>query len=372
MGVAVKTITSYLEELAPVSAVLPGDSVGLQLGDPDAEVAKIIVALDPDQAAVEEAISIGAALLITHHPFFYHKLSSINESFPEGALIAKAIRNKINIYSAHTNYDIAPQGVTFQLAKTLDLPVENAEVLEVTNYDSLLKLVFFVPVGHEDDIREAISAAGAGHIGNYSHCTFQIRGTGTFMPGERTGPYIGSRGKLEKVDELRLETIIPESRRSEIIRALTSAHPYEEVAYDLYPLDFKGKTAGLGLVLETDKPFSIEQLLQLCRDRLDVNNLRHFSAGKYLFKRIALCGGSGGSLIEHAVRKKADIFISGDFRYHDLKQAEALGLALIDAGHDATEQPGIVYLRQYLEKKLNAGGLETEVCLQTPGGAKWI
>ncbi len=372
MPVAVKKVASILEELAPVSAALPGDSVGLQLGNPDAEVAKILVALDPDQAAVEEAISIGAALLVTHHPFFYHKLSSINESFPEGALVAKAIRNKLNIYSAHTNYDIVPQGVTFQLAKTLRLPVENAEVLEVIDHDRLLKLVFFVPVGHEDDVREAISAAGAGHIGSYSHCTFQIRGTGTFMPGEKTDPYIGERGQLEKVDELRLETVIPVSRRSEIIEKLTNAHPYEEVAYDLYPLDLESKAYGLGLVLETDEPFSMQQLLQLCRDRLDLNILRHWPAGKNLFKRIALCGGSGGSLIGHAFQKKADILISGDFRYHDLKQAEGLGLALIDAGHDATERPGVVYLRQYLEKKLTADGLEAEVCLQTSVGAKWI
>ncbi len=371
MRSTVKTIISYLEELAPQSIALPGDPIGLQLGNPDAEVAKILVALDPDREAVEEAAFLGAEMLVTHHPLFYHQLSSINEDSPAGALIAEAIRKRINIYSAHTNYDVAPGGVSYQLAKTLGLPAEKAEVLEVTGSEDLLKLVVFVPVGCEEQIRDALSAAGAGQIGNYSHCTFQVRGTGTFMPGEGTDPYIGTRGQLEKADELRLETILPVFRRGAVIEVLKRVHPYEEVAYDLYPLDLEGKKIGLGLVLEPEKPLSTQQLIQLCRNRLGADNLRYWTAGKSTFKRIALCGGSGGSIIKHAVRQKVDILISGDFRYHDLKQAEGLGLALIDAGHDATEKPGLDYLRQYLERKLQADSFGTEVCLQTSEGAKW-
>ncbi len=371
MPAAVKKVASILEELAPVSIALPGDPVGLQLGNPETEVTKILVSLDPDQAALEEAVARGAEMLVTHHPLFYQKLSSINEGSPEGALIAEAIRNKLNIYSAHTNYDITPQGVSYQLAKKLGLPVEGAEVLEVTGSDQLLKLVVFVPAGHEDKVRDGIAAAGAGQIGNYSHSTFQTDGTGTFMPGVGTDPYLGSRGQLEKVTELRLETILPVSRRHAVIEALNRVHPYEEVAFDLYPLDLDGKTIGLGLILEPDKPLPIEELVQLCRDRLNADDIRSFTAGQSSFNRIALCGGSGGSLIEQAVRRKADILISGDFRYHDLKRAESMGLALVDAGHDATERPGVDYLRQYLEKELQAGGFGTEVCLQTSEGAKW-
>ncbi len=371
MLATVNKITSYLEELAPLSIALPGDPVGLQLGRPGAEVSRALVALDPDQSAVDEAASIGAELLVTHHPLFYHKLTSINESFPEGALVAGAIRNKLNIYSAHSNYDVSPQGVTYQLAKTMDLPLENAVVLEAAGSEQLLKLVVFIPAGHEDNIRNALAAAGAGQIGRYSHCTFQTGGTGTFMPGEGTSPFIGTGGQLEKVDELRLETILPAARRAAVIEALNEAHPYEEAAYDLYPLELEGKAVGLGLLLDLPGPLSLQELLQKCRDRLDVNNLRCWNAGKDSFKRIALCGGSGGSLIRHAAGLEADIFISGDFRYHDLKEAEGHGLALIDAGHDATEKPGVDHLRQYLERKLQAGGYGTEVCLQTSAGAKW-
>lgn len=367
----VKKIASYLEELAPLSIAMPGDPVGLQLGSPDAEVSNILVALDPDFPALEEAAAKGADMVVTHHPLFYHQLSSINESRPEGALIAGAIRDRLNIYSAHTNLDIAPRGITCQLAETLGLQVENAEILEVTGSEHLLKLVVFVPVGHENNIRDALAAAGAGQIGNYSHCTFQVRGTGTFMPGEGTDPYIGSSGKLEKADELRIETILPATRRAGVVKALVEAHPYEEVAYDLYPLDLEGKAIGMGLIIEPEKALPMAQLIQLCKGRLNTELVRSWSNGKDSFRRIALCGGSGGSMIESAARKKADIFISGDFRYHDLKRAEAMGLALVDAGHDATEKPGIEFLGRYLEEKLRADGYETGVFQQTSAGAKW-
>ena len=371
MQATVKTVSSYLEKLAPLTIAMPGDPVGLQLGSNSAEINKILLALDPDQAAVNEALSIGAELLITHHPLFYQKLSSVNEDLPAGALVADAIRNRLNIYSAHTNYDIAPEGVTYQLAARLGLSADNARVLEVTGSEQLLKLVVFVPSGHEDAVRDALAAAGAGQIGDYSHSTFQVSGCGTFMPGSGANPYIGSRGRLEKIDELRIETILPATRRSAVINKLLEAHPYEEVAYDLYPLDLEGETIGLGLTINLEEAISLKQLIKLCRERLNANSLRYWTGSKDSFKKIAICGGSGGSLIGNAVRQGADLFISGDFRYHDLKQAESSDLALVDAGHDATEWPGIAYLQQYLERKLQGDGYTTEVSLQTSGTAKW-
>lgn len=371
MQATVKTVSSYLEKLAPLSIAMPGDPVGLQIGSNAAEINKILLALDPDKAAVQEAFATGAELLITHHPLFYQKLSSINEDLPCGALVADAIRNRLNIYSAHTNYDIAPEGVTFQLAVRLGLPADSARVLEVTGSEQLLKLVVFVPAGHEDAVRDALAAAGAGKVGNYSHCTFQVSGCGTFMPGEGTNPYMGSRGQLEKADESRVETILPSAKRSAVINNMLEAHPYEEVAYDLYPLDLEGETIGLGLIIDLEEAISLEQLVRLCHERLNPNSLLYWTGGKERFKKIALCGGSGGSLIDQAVRQGADLFISGDFRYHDLKQAQLFNLSLIDAGHDATEWPGIAYLQQYLERKLQGDGYKTEVCMQTSVTEKW-
>ena len=371
MPLRVKTVISFLEDLAPASIALSGDPVGLQLGNPETEVKKILVALDPDLNSIEEAAAIGAEMLVTHHPLFFHKLSSVNESQPEGALIAFAIRSRLNIYSMHTNYDVTPMGVTYQLAKTLDLPVDNAEVLEVSGSEQLLKLVVFVPAGHEDEIRNVLAGAGAGQVGNYSHCTFQTKGTGTFMPGEGTNPYIGSSGQLEKVDEIRLETILPAARRAAVVKALFDVHPYEEPAYDLYPLDLEAETIGLGLLISPEKPLTLDQILEACTERLKTDCLRFRTAGKSYYNRIALCGGSGGSLIAAAAGKQADILISGDFGYHDLKLAEALGIALIDAGHHATEKPGIDYLRRYLENSIKAGGYRAEVCLQASLPAGW-
>jgi dinuclear metal center YbgI/SA1388 family protein len=360
-----------MEKLAPLSLALPGDPVGLQLGNPELEINTVLVALDPDQKAVDKAAEVGADMLVTHHPLFYQKLSSIDESLPGGALIASAIRNRINIYSAHTNYDVTPQGVSFQLAETLGFKTGEAEILEVTGSEQLLKLVVFIPGSHEDIIRNALAGAGAGQIGRYSHCTFQAKGTGTFMPGEGTNPYIGKSGRLEKVEELRLETILPATFRSKVISALMEAHPYEEPAYDLYPLDLEGRKIGLGLIVELDQPLRIDQLEQLCRDRLNARSLRTMVSADKKYKRVALCGGSGGSLIDHAAGKGAEILISGDFGYHNLKYARSLSLALIDAGHGVTEQPGMAYLKKYLAESLDGDGYKTEVHIMDSAPDDW-
>ncbi len=367
----VKTVAAYMEELAPSTIAMSGDPVGLQLGHPEAEVKKILVALDPGFDAIREAAESEADMLVTHHPLFYNKIASLDESNPSGHLAAEALRKGMNIFSAHTNYDIAPRGVNYRLAEALGLPAEQGRVVEVTGSEQLLKLVVFIPAGHEDNIRDAVSRAGAGQIGNYSHCTFQVPGTGTFMPGEGTDPYIGSRGRLEKVEEIRMETILPATSKKEVIKALIEAHPYEEVAYDLYPLALEGEKIGLGLLFELEPPISMEFILDKCLVTLKAESLRSWDAGKSSFNRVAVCGGSGGSLIEPVVRQGAELLISGDFRYHDLKLAQAYGLALVDAGHDATEWPGVIHLHKYLEERLKADRYETGVNLQTSVSPGW-
>lgn len=371
MQARVKDLVSYMETLAPASIALSGDPVGLQLGCPEAALSKVLVAMDPDREAVEEAAGEGAEMLVTHHPLFYSKFSSINESRPGGALVAGAIRNSLNIFCAHTNYDIAPEGVSFQLARALALPVDRARVIEKTGNEQLLKLVVFIPEGHEGPVLEALTGAGAGQIGHYSHCSFQVHGTGTFKPGDNTNPFIGSRGNLEKVEETRLETILPATRCKAAIAKLIEAHPYEEVAYDLYPLNVEGRSIGLGLLITLEQPLSLEQLIQTCSKNLSAGNLRFWTGGKTMCSRIALCGGSGGSIIDQAADLSADVYISGDFSYHDLKKAQALGLAVIDAGHDATEMPGMLYLQTYLSRCLKADGYNTEVSLHSTVSPGW-
>ncbi len=366
-----KSIISYVEELAPLSLAMPGDPVGLQLGDPGAEIKKIIVSLDPDSKTIKAAIDLNAEMIVTHHPLFFNSLTGIDESLPQGALVAEAVRNHLNIYSAHTNFDIAPFGVTDQLVEILELPIKDKSVLEVTANEQLLKLVAYVPVGHEDIILEALAESGAGQIGRYSHCTFQVAGTGTFLPGEDTTPFIGSGGRLEKTDEIRLETILPVTHKKEVITSLLRIHPYEEVAYDLYPLDLEGEQIGMGLLLYLEKPVSIGELVANCSAKLPFCTPRFQTFGKKDFTKIALCGGSGGSMIETAGRQGAELFISGDFKYHDLKRAEQLGLALVDAGHVSTEMPGIYYLGRYLQERLKQDGFGTEVTIHSSFPTVW-
>ncbi|HOA36035.1 MAG TPA: Nif3-like dinuclear metal center hexameric protein [Bacillota bacterium] len=372
MLATVKQITGFIEELAPPALALPGDPVGLQLGDPYAEVGKALVALELDEAVLEEAAAGEAGLVVTHHPLLFEPLSSLDESMPHGALIAAAIRRRIAVYSAHTNLDVSPRGVNHVLAGRIGLAGEGRRPLKVTGHDRLLKLAVFVPSGHEEQMLAALAAAGAGSIGRYSHCSFQVSGTGTFMPLEGSDPFIGRRGRLEKVGEKRLEMILPASRRDAVVRALLEAHPYEEPAYDLYSLELEGEPFGLGLIGMLEVPSTLNAIAERCRKELGLRTLRCWAPPGRRFKQVALCGGSGGSLIEEAAAQGAELFISGDFRYHDLKKAQAYDLALVDAGHGGTEQPVVGYLVEYLNSRLQEAGFKTVVAAAETSPSDWF
>lgn len=372
MLATVETIADYIELLAPAGLALPGDPVGLQVGDRRAPVEKVLVALELDEAVLQEALRQQANLVVTHHPLLYRPLQAVDESLPAGALIASTIRNKINVYSAHTNLDTAPRGLNHLLAELIGLSAAGRRVIEVTGSDRLYKLVVFVPESHADPVHEALAQAGAGWIGAYSHCSFQARGTGTFMPREGTNPFIGSRGRLEKVEELRLETILPASRRRAVLEALLASHPYEEVAYDLYELAREGEPIGLGLIGLLDPPLSLEQLLQRCREQLDLSGLRYWAPPEQeLYRQVAVCGGSGGALVETAAALGAELFISGDFRHHDFKNAVAARMGLVDAGHYGTERPVVTLLGDYLRERLLKDGYTTGVVLAGPAQSDW-
>ncbi|HOL17623.1 MAG TPA: Nif3-like dinuclear metal center hexameric protein [Bacillota bacterium] len=371
MWATVKTVAAYLDQLAPRHLALPGDPVGLQLGDPRREVRTLLVALELDQATLAEAAARKAELVVTHHPLLFQPLQALDESTPHGALVARAVRHEISVFSAHTNLDIAPRGLNHRLADLLGLMEQGRSVMETTGQDRLLKLVVFVPAGHEDSVRQALAEAGAGWIGAYSHCTFQVPGTGTFMPREGTDPYIGQQGRLEKVDEFRLETILPASLREAVLQALFAVHPYEEVAYDLYPLEREGTPYGLGLIGNLERPLTLEQILKLCREKLQLSTLRYWAPPREEYSRIAVCSGSGGSLVERAALLGAELYISGDFRYHDFKKAEAAGLCLVDAGHYGTERPVVELLGQYLRRCFKRDGYQTSVVEAGVSSAGW-
>jgi dinuclear metal center YbgI/SA1388 family protein len=345
MSVICRDIIDELEKLAPQHLAEAWDNVGLLLGDPAQTVHKVIVALDVDQSLVNEAITTGANLIISHHPLIFKGLTSIRTDSPQGSILAALIKAGIAVYAAHTNLDSAHGGVNDVLAQKLAL--KDIRTLTTGYQEQVHKLVVFVPESHVEQVRTAITEAGAGHSGNYSHCTFQTQGTGSFLPLIKSHPFIGEQGRLEFVDECRLETIFPVSLRSNVIHAMLAAHPYEEVAYDEYLLLNKAESYGLGRVGGIT-PMGLDLFIRHVKTALHINSIKVAGPVNTLIKKVAVCGGSGASLVKNAIRAGADVLVTGDVKYHEAQQAVAEGLAIIDAGHFATEQPVIERVADYL------------------------
>lgn len=374
MYATVRQIAGYIEELAPLEWALPGDPVGLQIGDPAVGIKKALVALGFDGKVMREALDREAALVVTHHPLLFEPLRRVDESVPRDALVAAALRHRLAVYSAHSNLDIAPRGVNYVLAERLGLAKEGRRVLRVTGHEQLLKLVLYIPEGYAEKMLEVLASAGTGLSEHYSHSSFQVSGTGTFKPLTGSAPFIGTPGRLERVAEIRMEMILPASDRSAVIGALLEAHPYEEPAYDLYRLALEGEPRGLGLIGSLESPQTLPEIAARCRSELETGKtmLRCWAPPGRKFSRIALCGGSGGSLIEDAAASGAEIFISGDLRFHDLEKAQAQGLGLIDVGHGETEKPVVEHLAAYLRSSLRGAGFKTEVLEAVAEPPRWL
>lgn len=351
-------IIQTVEKLAPKSLAMEGDKIGLHVGTLQKPVKKVMVALDVLEEVVDEAIAEGVDLIVAHHAVIYRPLKQIRTDLPQGRLFEKLLKHDIAVYTAHTNLDVAEGGMNDWLAEELGLT--EVEVLDPLHTDALKKLVVFVPASHQDAVFQAISAAGAGWIGNYSHCSFQLAGTGTFLPQDGTHPYIGAKGQLERVEEVRIETVIPASRQSAVLAAMKAAHPYEEVAYDIYPLDLPGKALGIGRIGKLAQPVTLRELAQLVKERFSLTGLRVVGPLDERVKKVAIVGGDGNSFVGRAAFRGADVFITGDINYHVAHDAAASGLSLIDPGHNI-EKIMKQKLGEYLSKQLQKDGYATEV-----------
>jgi len=332
--------------------------VGLQLGDPARQVSRIMVALDPGPPAVEAAVEARCQLLITHHPFIFTPLKKITATDETGRLAILALKNDLSIISLHTNYDIAQGGVNDLLARRLG--VEGALPLRVTGADEYLKLALFVPHGFEEKLLEALSPFMA-LTGNYRDCSFQGEGTGRFTPVAGAAPFVGEVGVRHQEKESRLEFLLPKERLSAALVALKGAHPYEEPAYDIYPVLNRGAVRGLGRIGALSEATTAGEFAGLVKQRLNASGVRLVGEPGRRVKKVALCGGSGASLIHEAARKGADLLVTGDVKYHEAREAEAMGLAVLDAGHFATEHPMVEGLAEALRGALQAKKFETEV-----------
>lgn len=356
-------IIQMIEELAPKTLALDWDNPGLAIGDYSKKISKILLTLTVTPEAINHAIDNGFEMLISHHPMFFKPIKSIRADLPQGKMIYQAVKNDLIIYSAHTNLDIAFGGVNDALADVLGL--KDTRVLTKTHQEKLNKVVVFVPKSHEEAVRNAMGSAGAGFIGNYSHCSFSLNGKGTFKPLAGTKPYIGETDKLEMVDEVRIETIAQESITKKVVNAIIKAHPYEEVAYDIYPLENEGQIYGLGRVGKLDKPMTLKDFCQFVKQKLDAKFLKVTGKMDKTVSKVALCGGAAGDLIENAAFCGADVYLTGDVKYHQAEDARVLDIAVIDAGHFYTENLVMPYLKQYLDGRIKQAKQDAEIQIYT-------
>lgn len=370
MAVRCQRIMQIMDNLAPRNRAEEWDNVGLLVGDPGAEVGRILVSLDIDSSVVDQAIKEKADLIIAHHPLIFRPLKSLRYDLPLGSLLRKLVQNNIMVYVAHTNLDCAATGVNAHLAVKLGLT--ETETLKVTGSDRMFKLVTFVPTEHTGVVLNAMAEAGAGWIGNYSHCSFRLLGTGTFLPKEAANPFIGVAGKLEEVEEHRLETIVPENLVDKVIKAMKKSHPYEEVAYDIYPLHQPATSWGLGMVGRLPLPMSLKAFAEQVKQALGISVVKLSGDRERLVTKVAVCGGAGASLIQAASFKGADVLVTGDLKYHEAKEAIALKLAVLDAGHFATEQVIVPALAHLLRSELEKIGETVKIIVAEETEEPWI
>jgi len=347
-------IISVLEEWAPTWTAWERDNVGLQLGDASRRVRRIGVALDITDDVVSEAIRKKADLLISHHPLFFHPPRTLTADDRIGRIALRLIEHRIAVYAAHTNLDSAAGGVNTTLAAALGLrEVSFLSPLE----GALVKLIVFVPMGHTDVVHRVLSDNGAGIIGAYSSCSFNTPGVGTFKPSQAAKPTIGKTGKLEVVEEVRVEVVVPRAIIDRVVAAVRRVHPYDEMAYDIYPVENTDPTFGLGAIGSLPRPQSLTSFLRTIKKATHARHVRVSGSPKTV-RTVAVCGGSGSELIGRARSMGADVFVTADVRFH-AHQESTNQFAIVDAGHWETEHlvlPEIAKrLRQAMKKRRVAG-----------------
>ncbi|MCE5199045.1 Nif3-like dinuclear metal center hexameric protein [bacterium] len=355
----VADVVEYLENIAPSDLAAEGDPVGLQAGRLASIVNKLYVSVDTSPPVIDKAIEMGADMIVAHHPLIYTPLASLAE---DGTIAAKSvvklIRAHAALYVMHTNWDMAPGGVNDVLANVLGvigcIPLTNI------SQDTFYKIVVFVPDEAVEPVRNAMAEAGAGRIGQYTHCSFRVKGTGSFVPLPMADPYVGDIGKLAEVDEYRLEMVCVGSWVQNVLEAMVEKHPYDQVAYDVYELTNEPVIYGYGRVGNLREPMSLEEFAEHVRVTLGVKYIKIAGDTEKPIKRVAVCGGSGSSQFKEAAALGADAYVTGDTKHHDILDANALGLAVIDAGHFETEKPAMVLLADMLKKQYAGNGVNVE------------
>jgi dinuclear metal center YbgI/SA1388 family protein len=330
----IKEIAQYLEAFAPPALQETYDNAGLIVGNPEAEVYSALVTIDVTEAVIDEAIEKNAKLIVAHHPIIFSGIKKLTGKNYVERTVLKAIKNDVAIYAAHTNLDAVTGGVNTKICEKLGL--KNYRVLQPVS-GQLKKLVTFIPFDSVDEVRTAVFEAGAGHIGNYDYCGYNLEGTGSFRAGESANPYVGEKGQVHYEKEIRFETIFPDWLQTKIIKALFEAHPYEEVAYDIYPLENSFEKAGMGMVGELENLLSEKEFLEILKKTFNTGCIKHTALKGKNVSKVAVCGGAGSFLLNRAIAANADFFVTGDFKYHQFFDAENR-IVIADVGHYESEQ----------------------------------
>jgi dinuclear metal center YbgI/SA1388 family protein len=344
-------VARHLERLAPLPYQESYDNAGLLTGDPQAQVTGILLTLDATEAVVDEALAKGCNLVVAHHPIVFSGLKKLTgRTYVERVLI-RAIRDNVALYAIHTNLDNVLAGVNAQICRQLGLVQPR---ILAPKRNMLKKLTVFVPIDHSGALLDALAGAGAGQIGNYSHCSFTVAGQGTFRPNAQANPYLGQAGELERVAENRIEVVFPGHLEGAVLAAMRQAHPYEEVAYYVHLLENANQDVGAGMVGELPGPLPERDFLQLLKDRFALQVVRHTPLLGREVRRVAVCGGAGSFLLPQAIGAKADFFVTADYKYHQFFDADGQ-IVIADIGHYESEVGTKELLRDQLQAHLPAG-----------------
>jgi dinuclear metal center YbgI/SA1388 family protein len=343
----VDDVVRHLEQFAPPALAAEWDNVGLLLGDRAAEIRQVMTCLTVTPESAAEAIESGAGLIVTHHPILFRAVKRLTTATPEGRMVLDLVRAGVAVYCPHTAFDNTRDGINERIAGRLELT--NVRPLRLREGPRQCKIVVFVPQTDLARVSDALFAAGAGQIGQYSQCSFRLAGTGTFFGSDATNPTIGQKGRREEVSEWRLEAICPESIVEQAIAAMRKAHSYEEPAFDVYPLRPSASPLGEGRIGTLSAPTPLAALGERAKERLAARFVQVVGKEDCLVQRVAVVCGAGGEFVADAVRAGAEVLLTGEARFHDCLAAQAQGVALILPGHYATERPGIEELATRLQ-----------------------
>ncbi|NND16773.1 MAG: Nif3-like dinuclear metal center hexameric protein [Eudoraea sp.] len=358
----VKEVAEILEELAPLNTAEDFDNVGLLVGDPEQVVTGILVTLDTLEQVVDEAIEKKCNLIVSFHPIIFNGLKALTGRTYVERVVAKAIKNDIAIYALHTALDNSPAGVNAKLCEVLG--VLNPEVL-LPKSSGLRKLNTYVPKDHAAELLQALFDAGAGHIGNYSHCSFQLQGTGSFIPLDKAKPTRGTKGEMHSEEETQLQVVFPTHKKGSVIAALYNHHPYEEIAFEILEMENPNRHLGMGMIGKLQEELSEKAFLDLVKTTLKTGGIRHSALLGRPIKKVAVLGGSGAYAIAEAKAKGADAYITADIKYHQFYEAEGQ-ILLLDVGHYESEQFTNALIHGYLQKKIANFAILISVSITNP------